>query len=276
MSSASFSPTWLSWLDDPDESVSAHQIASLFNKLRLTKTSHFDSNVHSVWNRSDNDDAGSELEMNAKNGDSNTSASGIEVKYHVDILDRLRNRLREGVDKPSHIAFSGENDSFLSIPAMSMSCPKEYTFASWICIDEQSPSKGFLLFRCRSTLGGIDAIMSDKQEDDKWMLTLRSYVGGAGLQKAQIKGEIRGLKIQLVPNKWHLICVRHRNCHAYLSADRVTVSVDGVPVLPESMGGGVHTATDPAIIDEEASLDLEYPFRDQVRQLCKGYICIYI
>jgi len=184
----------------------------------------------------------------------------IPVRYHQGLLNAVKHRLLQ--DSPTHMSFFGDKDSFLSIPSVKLMCPSEFTVCSWMCIDESSPPKGFLLYRSRSTAGGIDVIVSDRQADNSWAITLRSYVGNGGIANAQLKGETQGLRITLNPKQWHLIAVRHVNAHNYASADFVTVSVDGHPITIRPFEQGRKHSTPEMTEDARAAVELVYPFRN--------------
>lgn len=190
---------------------------------------------------------------------SSSSLPLIPIQYHQRLLKALAHRLRH--DSPSHMNFFGDKDSFLSMPSVKLTCPAEYTVCSWLRIDESSPPKGFLLYRSRSTAGGIDAIVSDRQPNNSWTVTLRSYVGNGGIANAQIKGETQGLRITLIPNQWHLVSVRHVNAHTYASADYVTVSIDGQAIFVRPFEQGHKHSSPEATEDARAAVELVYPFR---------------
>ena len=187
----------------------------------------------------------------------------IPIRFHEKLLFALTFRLQQ--DCPSHLHFFGDKDSFLSAPSVKLYCHTEYTACMWVRIDEASPSKGFLLYRSRSSAGGIDVIMSDRQQDNSWGITLRSYVGNAGTAATLVKGETQGMRITLIPRRWHLLAVRHVNAHAYTASDYAIVSVDGQPVYAldadasDGRINGSRAAEDPRTAT--AVTELVYPFR---------------
>ena len=71
-----------SWLDDPSLEVGGHELTRLFSKLRLTSDSHDESNVHSVWNRSDNRSSGRGDAEGVGNEKDRGDTDEIELQFH--------------------------------------------------------------------------------------------------------------------------------------------------------------------------------------------------
>ena len=71
-----------SWLDDPLQEVGGLEITRLFSKLRLSSSSHDESNVHSVWNRSDNSSSVRGSAEGAESGKDRGDTDEIELQYH--------------------------------------------------------------------------------------------------------------------------------------------------------------------------------------------------
>jgi hypothetical protein len=105
---------------------------------------------------------------------------------------RLLSALRSiAVDEePSYITFGGDKESFVGVLA-SLSLGTGLSLALWVRLDTCSATKGFLLCRCRTVEGGLDAILSDKQPGDRWTLTLRCYLErGGATEKVECKGHV--------------------------------------------------------------------------------------
>lgn len=175
----------------------------------------------------------------------------IPIANHKVILNALTRRLQS--DDPPYVSFEGTKESLLQLSALTLCCPKAYTVALWINIDPDAQSKGFLLFRCRCSTGGIDAMVTDRQGSSKWLITLRSHTGNYNASTE--KDETRNLHINLVPKQWHLLCIHHAAPASILGVAKLSVSIDGVDIL-----------TDPnseSNENRESCCALLYPFQSQ-------------
>ena len=226
------------------------------------------------------------LKLSTDNDNDNIESPSIPLRFHEPLLNALVTRLESPLAAPSHMQYPGEKDSFLSIPSVKISCPREYTVCMWLCVDNNTPTKGFLLYRSRCSAGGIDVIVSDKQEDNSWNMSLRSQAGSSGNTNtsgsgnSSSKGDIHNIRVTFQPNTWHLISIRHVNGYAQSRVDYVTIAVDGIAIPPregkvdqsaggryssttsaQSIGGSSHNNDNYDIEDDIASHDLLYPFR---------------
>ena len=66
---------------------------------------------------------------------------------------------------------------------------RAFSIGIWTKVDHDCSAKGFLLFRCSGQKGGIDAILSDRQPDGLWSITLRVF---ADRDNSTIKVDIKG------------------------------------------------------------------------------------
>lgn len=101
-------------------------------------------------------------------------------------------------DNPPSISLPGDKDSFLQVNVPNFTVDNHFTLALWIKLEtneKTSSTRGFLLFRCRSTSGGIDVILSDKNSDSEWTITVRTFRESMGqTKKEEIKGKVCGKK----------------------------------------------------------------------------------
>eukprot|EP01038_Epipyxis_sp_PR26KG_P005336 gene5336-7405_t len=142
----------------------------------------------------------------------------IPLKYHPLIWTVLNNCLLQ--DNPQHIMLPGDKESFIQLSGIPITSVKAYTMALWIKIpaDSLPPSKGFILFRCRSPISGVDAIISNIQ-DGMMTLTVRTNSEKKG------KDEVQG-RIFVSSGQWHLITVKQYT--SVVSGNEcISVSVDG-------------------------------------------------
>ena len=161
----------------------------------------------------------------------------LHEKILIAICERVRN------DDPRHFIFPGDKDSFLQISSTPIvNCTQAYCIAFWIKIPVNITNKGFILFRSRSPVSGVDAIISNPNGDSTgstgrssmMMLTLRTNIEKRGKDEVQCK-------IYLTTGKWHLITVKQTCAGSGTAAkamgeksplgDRLTVSIDGVSEL---------------------------------------------
>ena len=90
------------------------------------------------------------------------SSTTLPFRFHKPLLDVIGTFLSN--DSPSHVSFPGDKDAYISIPNVNISCPKEYTISMRCTVAKDTSPKGFLLYRSRSNAGGIDVIISDRQQ----------------------------------------------------------------------------------------------------------------
>lgn len=172
----------------------------------------------------------------------------LQEKLLIALCERIRN------DDPRHFIFPGDKDSYLQISSTPiMNCTQAYCIAFWIKIPINITNKGFILFRSRSPVSGVDAIISNPNSESTgsagrssmMQLTLRTNIEKRGKDEVQCK-------VYLTAGKWHLITVK-QTCSTAAKVmgeksplgDRLTVSVDGV---------------------SELSTDFKYPFFQPVSE----------
>lgn len=173
--------------------------------------------------------------------------TAMTLEERMFILQALSRRI--STDCPAHLSFAGHKDSLLHLPSVTLQCRQAYTLSLWLNISADSPPRGFLLFRCRCPSGGIDAMVTDRQ-GSRWLITLRSYVGGSAE-----KDETRNVYITLNPERWHLVSIHHSAASSILTKPKVSVFIDGVRVARESASREDGSPT----ID--TSFPLLYPFQ---------------
>lgn len=111
-------------------------------------------------------------DINNINSDDNNDDNhdNIAIEYHTEILSMIKFGLAH--DNPAHIIFPGTKDSFVQLSA-EFSNPRAFTVCMWLKIDEDTEVKGFLLCRCRCPTGGLDVILSERQADGRWLVTMK-------------------------------------------------------------------------------------------------------
>ena len=145
----------------------------------------------------------------------------ISINHHARMLEMIRYGLVH--DNPAHIVFPGQKDSFIQMSA-EFTCPRAFTVCMWLKIDEDTSMKGFLLCRCRSPTGGLDVILSERQTDGKWLVTIEGSADGPNFSSAASNFEVKG-SAYISHGKWHLLSVRHQS--GYVRGPKVSFVVDG-------------------------------------------------
>jgi Domain of unknown function (DUF4704) len=150
-----------------------------------------------------------------------SSDDSVSVNHHARILEMIRFGLIH--DNPAHIIFPGSKDSFIQMSA-EFTCPRAYTVCIWLKIDEDTAMKGFLLCRCRCPTGGLDVILSERQTDGKWLVTMEGSADGPNFSSAASNFEVKG-SVYISHGKWHLLSIRHQS--SYTRGPKVSFVVDG-------------------------------------------------
>lgn len=153
--------------------------------------------------------------------DSSESDQSISVSDHNRMLEMIRFGLIH--DDPAHVLFPGSKESFIQMSA-EFAGPRSFTVCMWLKIDEDTTMKGFLLCRCRCPTGGLDVILSERQSDGKWLVTMEGSADGPNFSSAASNFEVKG-SVYISPGKWHLISIRHQS--AYIRSPKVSFVVDG-------------------------------------------------
>lgn len=191
------------------------------------------------------------IKISTNNLDHSIYEFSLQEKLLIAICDRIRN------DDPRHFIFPGDKDSYLQISSTPIiNSTQAYCIAFWIKIPININNKGFILFRSRSPVSGVDAIISNPNSDSTgpagrssmMQLTLRTNIEKRGKDEVQCK-------VYLTAGKWHLITVKQTCALSSTVAkamgeksppgDRLTVSIDGV---------------------SELSTDFKYPFFQPVSE----------
>jgi hypothetical protein len=156
----------------------------------------------------------------------------LPICFHEKVLNMLREYVVNC--NPPHISLPGDKDSYLQLSSIPPPPSHAYTISMWVKLFPNPTMKGFLLYRCRSSSAGVDAIISSlpaniTSESDEVSnannvsLTIRS-----GCEKKQQKDEVQ-CKLRISEGIWHLITVQQAAMKE--GADRVAVAVDGQVVL---------------------------------------------
>lgn len=161
--------------------------------------------------------------IDAKNTSKDTlvSVDNVSVGHHARMLETIRFGLIH--DNPAHLVFPGLKDSFVQMSA-EFNCPRAFTVCMWVKIDEDTAIKGFLLCRCRCPTGGLDVILSERQTDGKWLVTMEGSSEGPNYSSAASNCEVKG-SVYISHGKWHLLSIRHQS--NFLKTAKVSFVVDG-------------------------------------------------
>jgi hypothetical protein len=145
----------------------------------------------------------------------------ISVNYHAEILDMIKFGLAH--DDPPCVIFPGSKDSFVQMSA-EFPCPRTFTVCMWLKIDEDTEVKGFLLCRCRCPSGGLDVILSERQTDGRWTVTMKGSSDESSYNSPPCNSEVKG-SIYISHGRWHLLSIRHQS--NYERSPKVSFIVDG-------------------------------------------------
>lgn len=133
---------------------------------------------------------------------------GRDSKYlSSDNLVRLGTELAYIVknDKPPSIMLPGERQSYVQLPAIYMSCPQAFTLTMWMQFSVIPQPTDVLLFRGRTTSGGIEAVLSNF-ENNSCLIVIRSYVERSNSVKE--RQEVQG-KLSIKTDQFHLLSFSH-------------------------------------------------------------------
>ena len=161
------------------------------------------------------------IDLNGANKDMFVSGDNISISHHARMLETVRFGLVH--DNPAHVVFPGLKDSFVQMSA-EFTCPRAFTVCMWVKIDEDTAIKGFLLCRCRCPTGGLDVILSERQTDGKWLVTIEGSSEGPNYSSAASNCEVKG-SVYISHGKWHLLSIRHQS--NFIRSAKVSFVVDG-------------------------------------------------
>ena len=149
----------------------------------------------------------------------------IPVSLHHRILNAMDEYIR--ISDPPHISLPGDKESYLQVSAIPLPSSRAYTMSMWVKLNDQMSTKGFLLYRYRSSSSGVDAIISACNQDAgpcAWNLTLRS-----NCEKKGQRDEVQ-CRLSISPGEWHMITVK-QTAMKDQNADSVSITIDGISIL---------------------------------------------
>jgi hypothetical protein len=155
----------------------------------------------------------------------NYIATSTQKEQFSDLLKIFQECLSK--DNPHYIKFPGDKDSYLQLltTTAGMSAMRSFTITVWMKLELDSSPMGFQLLKCASQKSGFDAILSNRQPQGQWTITLRSFSDRDSSTK---RSDIHG-RVYFTLGEWHHFALKHEE------SGKISFFVDGILEMENEM-----------------------------------------